>query len=129
MKIELSDIQRENIKEIRKRKGITADVISEKLGKSKGWFTHIERGRTAKIELEDLKSLAKELDTSVVNMIGYVPGEFLIKPEIFNDKKEESYISKVLDENADLRKENTNLKKENAILKERLRQISNICNL
>lgn len=126
MKLELSEVQRENIKEIRKAKNVTADVISEKLGKSKNWFAQIERGRQ-KIDLDDLKSVAKELHSSVIELIGYMPGEFLVTKEFISDNKNET--DKVILDATKLFEENMELKKENEVLKERLRQISSICNL
>ena len=126
MKLELSEVQRENIKEIRKARNVTADVISEKLGKSKNWFAQIERGRQ-KIDLDDLKSVAKELHSSVIELIGYMPGEFLVTKEFISDNKNET--DKVIFDATKLLEENIELKKENEVLRERLRQISSICNL
>lgn len=126
MKLELSEVQRENIKEIRKAKNVTADAISEKLGKSKNWFAQIERGRQ-KIDLDDLKSVAKELHSSVIELIGYMPGEFLVTKEFASDNKNET--DKVILDATKLLEENIELKKENEVLRERLRQISSICNL
>lgn len=126
MKLELSEVQRENIKEIRKAKNVTADAISEKLGKSKNWFAQIERGRQ-KIDLDDLKSVAKELHSSVIELIGYMPGEFLVAKEFASNNKNET--DKVILDATKLLEENIELKKENEVLRERLQQISSICNL
>lgn len=127
MRLELSEIQRENIKEYRKKKNITADVLSEKLGKSKNWFAQVERGRQ-KIDLEDLKNVAKELDSNVVDLIGYMPGEILATQRAIVNGMIDQTDTSVFD-GMKLLEENMELKKENAVLKEKLRQINNICDL
>lgn len=127
MRLELSEVQRENIREYRKKKNITADLLSEKLGKSKNWFAQVERGRQ-KIDLEDLKRVAKELDSNVVDLIGYMPGEILATQKAIANGMINQTGTPVFD-GMKLLEENMELKKENAVLKEKLRQISNICDL
>ena len=127
MRLELSEVQRENIKEYRKKKNITADVLSEKLGKSKNWFAQVERGRQ-KVDLEDLKNVAKELDSNVVDLIGYMPGEILATQKAIVNGMIDQTGTPVFD-GMKLLEENMELKKENAVLKEKLWQISNICDL
>lgn len=119
MRIELSESQRENLRDIRKNKNISADYISEQIGKSKNWYGQIERGRQ-KIELNDLKLVAEVLNSSVKDLIGYMPGELSFDNEnningLYNIKE--------------LIEENTQLKIENQILKDRLRQITNMCKI
>lgn len=120
MRIELSDTQRENIRETRKKKNITADMLSESLGRSKNWFSQVERGRQ-KIDVDDLKRVAEELDCSVSDLIGYMPGEILESDEESNGTIKFNVY--------DLLQENMELKKENEVLKERLRQIKYISEL
>ena len=78
--------------------------------------------------MEDLKNVAKELDSNVVDLIGYMPGEILATQRAIVNGMIDQTGTSVFD-GMKLLEENMELKKENAVLKEKLRQINNICDL
>lgn len=118
-KIQLLDRQRERMRDIRKEKDIRADVLSLEIGKSQGWYTQIECGRTKKITIADLQLIADKLECSTQDILGNDKPLEDITPEELNDERN---ISDILSENIILRQ-------ENEMLKRKLQSIMEIINM
>jgi transcriptional regulator with XRE-family HTH domain len=65
----VSDIVR-NFRLIRENKGLSQEMVAEKMHKSQSSYARIERGAT-KIDLETLFMFAKVMDMSVIDIIAY----------------------------------------------------------
>ena len=92
----------ERIKQCRKSKGMTQDVLAEKLTVSIGYVSQVERGIT-KISLDLLGaissilgcSIASLVSESAVNSVDYMEGEILSEIRKL-DQKKKKYILSVL---------------------------------
>lgn len=118
-KLQLLDRQRERMRDIRKDKDIRADVLSLKIGKSQGWYTQIECGRTKKITIADLQLIVDELGCSTQDILG-------------NDNSLENVVYEELNGDksiTDILSENIILKQENKMLKKKLQSIMEIINM
>ena len=92
----------ERIKQCRKSKGMTQDVLAEKLNVSIGYVSQVERGIT-KISLDLLGAISSILDCDVASLISEsaVNSNEYMETEIVNeikklDNKKRKYILEVI---------------------------------
>ena len=92
----------DRIKQARKAKGMTQEVLSERLGVSIGYVSQVERGIT-KISLDLLGAISSILDCNVASLISEsaVNSNGYMETEILNeirklDNKKRKYILKIL---------------------------------
>ena len=92
----------ERIKQSRKAKGMTQEVLAERLGVSIGYVSQVERGIT-KISLDLLGAISSVLDCNVASLIsesavnsnGYMENE-IFREIVKLDNKKRKYILKLL---------------------------------
>jgi transcriptional regulator with XRE-family HTH domain len=68
------------VRELREGHGLSRDRLSEMIGASRGYVTHLESGRIAMPSQDLLLALARELGTSAVDLLhaaGYLPAQEL----------------------------------------------------
>ena len=58
----------ENIREIRKLKGMTQKELGEKTGLTKDYIGALERGKMQNPSLQTMKKLSEALDTSIMDL-------------------------------------------------------------
>ena len=87
--MDLKEMIGSRIQEIRNKKGITQDQLSEKVGISAKYLSSIERGKENPT-LNTILKLAQSLDVT--------PDEFFIHLEIEDPAKRKSMINELLDE-------------------------------
>jgi len=87
--LELKELIGSRIQEIRNKKGITQDQLSEKVGISAKYLSSIERGKENPT-LNTILKLAQSLDVK--------PDHFFIHLEIEDPAKRKSMINEILDE-------------------------------
>ena len=92
----------ERIKQTRKAKGMTQEVLAERLGVSIGYVSQVERGIT-KISLDLLGAISSILDCNVASLISEsaVNSNGYMETEILNgirslDNKKRKYILKII---------------------------------
>lgn len=103
-KIRLTDLHRDNIRNVRKEACIRTDILSGMINKAPSYISQIECGRIKTITVNDL--------TTIANALGY-------DVDIFLKVKNQDGM-----DNCDrLLMENIELRKENEYLKEKLRNI------
>ena len=92
----------ERIKQSRKAKGMTQEVLAERLGVSIGYVSQVERGIT-KISLDLLGAISSVLDCNIASLISEsaVNSNGYMEDEIFSeirklDNKKRKYILKFL---------------------------------
>jgi transcriptional regulator with XRE-family HTH domain len=87
--VDIKEMIGSRIKEIRNKKGITQDQLSEKVGISSKYLSSIERGKENPT-LNTILKLAQSLDVK--------PAEFFANLEIEDPAKRKSTIIKMLDD-------------------------------
>lgn len=87
--MDLKEMIGSRIQEIRTKKGITQDQLSEKVGISPKYLSSIERGK----ENPTLKTIL-----SLADSLGVKPDEFFIHLEIEDPEERKSMIIHILDE-------------------------------
>jgi transcriptional regulator with XRE-family HTH domain len=110
-KIKLTNLHRNNLKNIRRQTGVRTDVLSLSINKGSSYISQIECGRIKYITKEDLQIIADALHCPLNTILDS------------NNDNCEFECTKDYDE---LLSENIALKKENEYLKLKLQMIANI---
>lgn len=68
----LSDTLGADIRAIRRQRGLTLQELADRLGRSVGWVSQVERDKSEP-SITDLRHIARELDVSVSTLFAHAP--------------------------------------------------------